>query len=127
MNGPLGANTKSPNNSYPNFLLTQLYVSGAFVEGRADCCWRIKVGFTKGHAFKSGAYKLHRYMYGYYEMEPGIINCIFNSISMPLVTVAGKWVKSKKKWKESNCTIIIFKKKKFQILFHMMGCNDSSG
>ena len=30
-------------------------------------------------------------------------------------------------WKESNCTIIIFKKKKFEIMCHMMGCNDSSG
>ena len=101
--------------------MTQLYVSGAFVEGRADCCWRIKVGFTKGHAFKSGAYKLHRYMYGYYEMEPGIINCIFNSISMPLSGNSGRKMGEIKKWKESNCTIIIFKKKKFEIISHMMG------
>ena len=32
-----------------------------------------------------------------------------------------------KNWKESNCTIIIFKKKKFEIICHMIGCNDSSG
>merc|ERR1711997_189104 len=29
-----------------------------------DCCWRVKVAFTSGHALRSGAYKLHRYMYG---------------------------------------------------------------
>ena len=40
----------------------------------SDCCWRVKVAFTSGHALRSGAYKLHRYMYGYYEMEPGLIN-----------------------------------------------------
>ena len=33
----------------------------------------------------------------------------------------------KKNWKESNCTIIIFKKKKFEIMCHIIGCNDSSG
>ena len=33
----------------------------------------------------------------------------------------------KKIWKESNCTIIIFQKKKFEIMCHMMGCNNSSG
>ena len=33
----------------------------------------------------------------------------------------------KKFWKESNRTIIIFEKKKFEIVCHMMGYNDSSG
>ena len=33
----------------------------------------------------------------------------------------------KKVWKESNCTIIIYQKMKFEIMCHMMGCNDSSG
>ena len=38
-----------------------------------------------------------------------------------------KKVEIQKKWKESNSTIIIFEKKKFEIMCHMMGCNDSSG
>jgi len=31
------------------------------------------VAFTNGHS-DTPAYKLHRYMYGYYEMEPGLVN-----------------------------------------------------
>ena len=40
----------------------------------SGCCWKVKVAFTKGHAETSGAYKLHKYMYGYYKMEPGLVN-----------------------------------------------------
>ena len=38
-----------------------------------ECCWRIKVAFTNGHS-DTPVYKLHRYIYGYYEMEPGLVN-----------------------------------------------------
>ena len=38
-----------------------------------ECCWRIKVAFTNGHS-DTPVYKLHRYIYGYYEMEQGTIN-----------------------------------------------------
>ena len=37
-----------------------------------DCCWKVKVAFTTNHL--NGAYKLHKYIFGYYIMEPGLIN-----------------------------------------------------
>ena len=38
----------------------------------SDCCWKIKVAFTTNHL--NGAYKLHKYIFGFYIMEPGLIN-----------------------------------------------------
>ena len=37
-----------------------------------DCCWKVKVAFTKGHS--NGAFRLHRYMFGAFTMEPGTVN-----------------------------------------------------
>ena len=38
----------------------------------SGCCYRVKVGFTRGQ--QGGAFKLHPYMFTYYRMEPGMIN-----------------------------------------------------
>lgn len=38
----------------------------------AGCCWRVKVAFTKDHI--NGVYRLHPYIFGYYTMEPGLVN-----------------------------------------------------
>lgn len=37
-----------------------------------DCCWKVKVAFTTNNL--NGAYKLHKYIFGYYTMEPGLVN-----------------------------------------------------
>jgi hypothetical protein len=37
-----------------------------------ECCYKIKVAFTTNHL--NGAYKLHKYIFGYYKSEPGLVN-----------------------------------------------------
>merc|ERR1739838_117559 len=37
-----------------------------------DCCWKVKVAFTTNHL--NGAYKLHKYIFGYYTQGSGLIN-----------------------------------------------------
>jgi len=37
-----------------------------------DCCWKVKVAFTTNHL--NGAYKLHKYIFGHYTMESGLVN-----------------------------------------------------
>merc|ERR1711976_927434 len=40
--------------------------------GDSECCWKVKVAFTTNHL--NGAYKLHKYIFGYFTMEPGKVN-----------------------------------------------------
>ena len=49
------------------------FVVLAVVRSVCPCCWRIKVAFTNGHS-DTPAYELYRYMYGIYEVEPGMVN-----------------------------------------------------
>ena len=50
--------------THATFIFDRTLISG--------CCFRVKVGFTRGQ--RGGAFKLHPYMFTYYRMEPGMIN-----------------------------------------------------
>ena len=50
--------------THATFIFDLILISG--------CCFRVKVGFTRGQ--RGGAFKLHPYMFTYYRMEPGMIN-----------------------------------------------------
>jgi len=43
------------------------------LQGVDGCCWKIKVDYTSGHGFY-GPVKILRRTYGYYTMEPGLVN-----------------------------------------------------
>ena len=50
-----------------------LYLSGRWNnQTKTDCCYKVKVAFTTNHM--NGAYKLHKYIFGFYIMEPGLVN-----------------------------------------------------
>ena len=55
-------------NKYIGITNTHVLFSSTF----PGCCWRTKVAFTKDHI--NGAYRLHPYIFGFYTMEPGLVN-----------------------------------------------------